>query len=208
MKLHHFPLSSNARKAVLTAKLLGSPVQLVVCDLTKGEQKRPEFLALNPNGKVPVLEDGSFKLSESHAIMQYLCDKQPGNPLYPTDIKARADIHRWMFWGSNHWSPAIAGLSFENVLKKRFGLGDPDPGQVKRHEAAFHELARVLDAHLANRTWVSGDTLTLADVALGTPLMVAGPAKLPLDGCLDVKRWFAAIQELDAWKQTEPAPVG
>lgn len=202
MKLHYFPLSSNARKAVIAAKLLESPVELVVCDLAKGAQKSPAFLALNPNGKVPVLEDGDFVLTESFAIMQYLADKKPGNTLYPTELHARADVNRWMFWCANHWAVAIAGLNFENMLKKMFGMGDADPAQVKRHETSFHDLAKVLDAQLAKHAWVTGDKLTLADVALATPLMSTVPAKIPTDSYANIRRWFAAFQELPAWKET------
>ncbi len=202
MKLHTFPLSSNARKAVITAKLLESPVELVTCDLSKRAQKEPAFLALNPNGKVPVLEDGDFVLTESHAIMQYLADKKPGNTLYPTELRARADVNRWMFWCSNHWSVAIGWLAFENFLKKTFYGGEADPVHVKRSEALFHDFAKILDTHLATRTWVSGDKMTLADIALATPLMMAVPAKLPLEGYANIKRWFSTIQELDAWKAT------
>jgi glutathione S-transferase len=89
MRLYHHPMSSNARRAVMTAVHLGTKLELVLVDLAKSEQRKPDFLALNPNGRVPVLDDDGFILTESHAIMQYLADGTPGQTVYPEDA-ARA----------------------------------------------------------------------------------------------------------------------
>ena len=94
MRLYHHPYSFNARRAVMTALHLKSPVELVFVDLAKGEQRQSQFLKLNPNHKVPVLEDDGFVLWESHAIMQYLADKTPRQTLYPTETRARAGLVR------------------------------------------------------------------------------------------------------------------
>ena len=204
MKLYTFPLSSNARKAVMAAHLLGSDVERVLVNLGAGEQRKPEFLALNPNGRVPVLTDGDFVLTESNAIMMYLADKQPGNTLYPAEAKARADVHRWLFWQASHWGPAIAALNFENFLKKMFDGGDPDPAQIKRNEDFLRQFGAVLDGHLAEREWVSGGGVTIADLALAAPLMYIQASKLPLDSFANVMKWLGRVQALDAWKQSEP----
>jgi glutathione S-transferase len=204
MKLYHHPFSSNARKAVVTALLLEAPVELVVVDLVKGDQRAPEFLKLNPNGKVPVLVDGELTLWESLAIMQYLCDRTPGNTLLPTEARARADVSRWMFWTAAHWTQQIATLNFENMLKKMFGQGEPDPAIVGKAEAQMRGLGKILDAHLADREWLVGDRLTLADLAVGTGLMTTIPAKLPVTDLPNVQRWFGQIQALEAWQKTSP----
>ena len=94
MRLFISPYSFNARRAVLAALELAAPVDLVTVDLAKGEQKSKDFLAMNPNGRVPVLDDAGFYLTESHAIMQYLADKTPGQTLYPAELRARADVNR------------------------------------------------------------------------------------------------------------------
>ncbi|HEX7438615.1 MAG TPA: glutathione S-transferase N-terminal domain-containing protein, partial [Caldimonas sp.] len=96
MKLYSSPISSNARKVRLAASMLGIPLELVNIDLGKGAQRTPEFLAINPMGRVPVLEDGDFVLTESAAIMAYLADAKPDSPLYPRDPKQRADVNRWL----------------------------------------------------------------------------------------------------------------
>ncbi len=202
MKIYHSPFSSNAKKALMTALQLGLDLERINVDLSKGEQKKPDFLAINPNGKVPVLVDGDFVLSESQAIMAYLADTTPGQTLYPTELRARADVNKWMFWSANHWGPAISIINWERMVKRFLGLGDPDQSQVARGEALFHDSAKVLDAHLADREWISGKGLTLADISVGCPLMVAVPAQLPLAQYANVQRWFARVQELDSWKKT------
>jgi glutathione S-transferase len=208
VRLYHHPFSSNARKAVMTALVLDAPVELVMVDLPEGAQRKPDFLALNPNGKVPVLVDDDFVLWESGAIMAYLADKvratdeARANALYPSELRARADVHRWMYWGAAHWAPAIGTLNFENMLKPLFGLGEADASAVARAGRELTMLGALLDAHLAKRAWVSGDGLTLADIALACPLMATVPAKLPVTGFANVQRWFAQVQELPAWKET------
>ena len=202
MRLYHHPMSSNARRAVMTAVHLGTELDLVIVDLGKGEQRQPDFLKLNPNGRVPVLVDDDFVLTESHAIMLYLADATAGQTVYPTARRPRADVNRWLFWSAHHFQPAVSVLARERVIKPRF-LGQPtDEAEVKRGTELLLDCARVLDAQLAGRQWVTGDALTLADFALATPLAFMGPAELPLRAHRNVMRWFAAVQELDAWKET------
>ena len=116
MRLYHHPLSSNARRARMAAIQLDVDVELVLVDLSKGEQRRPEFLRLNPNGRVPVLDDDGFILTESHAIMQYLAVRTPGQSLYPTAPQARADVNRWMFWSAQLFQPAVSVINWEHNI--------------------------------------------------------------------------------------------
>jgi glutathione S-transferase len=134
--------------------------------------------------------------------MGYLADKTPGHRLYPTDGRARADINKWMFWSANHWGPAISILNWERAVKKFLGRGEPDPTLVGYGEGLFHTFAKVLESHLAKRSWLSGPALSLADVAIACPLMVAEPASLPLSPYANIEAWFSRVKELDAWKKT------
>lgn len=202
MRLYHHPYSFNARRAVMTALYLDSPAELVFVDLQKGEQRQPQFLKLNPNHRVPVLEDDGFVLWESHAIMQYLADKTPRQTVYPAETRARADVNRWLFWCGQHFSPAVGVLNWEHVIKGILGLGDADPAEVRRGEQLVREFASVLDAHLADRDWISGDALSLADLAIVTPLAAAVPAKLPVTDLKNLQRWLARVQMLEVWKKT------
>jgi glutathione S-transferase len=204
MRLYHHPLSMNARRAVMAGLQLGAPVELVFVDLQKQEQSQPQFLEMNPNHRVPVLEDDGFRLWESRAIMQYLADKTPGQTLYPTDPRARADVNRWLFWCSQHFTPALGIFNWENMVKPMIGRGDPDPVEIKRGETLLAEFAGVLDAHLADREWVVGDSLTLADLSLAASFGCAIGAKAPVVRYTNLHHWFAHMQTLDVWQKTQP----
>jgi glutathione S-transferase len=205
MRLYHHPLSTNARRAVMTAAHLGTPVTLVTVDLVKGEHRQAQFLKLNPNHKVPVLEDDGFILWESRAIMQYLCDITPLQAIYPPEKRARADVNRWLFWCAQHFGPSIEILNWEHWVKGLLGLGGPDPGELRRGEALVAQFAAILEAHLAGRDWICGDALSLADLSIAAPLADTARAQLPVTGLANVQRWFARVQALEAWKRTEPA---
>jgi glutathione S-transferase len=183
--------------------MLGIPLDLVEVDISKGAQRRAEFLAINPMGRVPVLEDGDFILTESAAIMAYLADSKPGNSLYPAGLRERAQVNRWLFWAANHWSPVAAALAFENMIKRFLKLGEPEPIQVNRQEEALRGLATVLDVHLASRAWVCGTTTTIADLAIAPALAMPVLAKLPVQSFAHVQAWFTRVQALEAWTATE-----
>ena len=206
MKLYTHPLSSNARRVRLVVHHLGLPVSEEIVDLAKGAQRSPEYLALNPMGKVPTLVDGELKLTESYAIMIYLCEKSGRRELYPDELSSRTDINRWMFWGANEWSPIIARLNFENMLKPMLGIGAPDPARVQEAENAFRNNATVLDNHLQSRPYVLGKNLSLIDFALSASLATAVPAKVPVSEFKQVSAWQARIEQLPAWKATAAAP--
>jgi glutathione S-transferase len=206
MKLYTHPLSSNARRVRLVVQHLGLQLEEQIVDLAKGAQRAPEYLALNPMGKVPTLVDGDVHLTESYAIMIYLSEKTGRRDLYPDELATRTEINRWMFWGANEWSPIIARLNFENMLKPMLGLGTADPARVQEAEHAFKQLATVLDNRLEARQYVAGNQLSLADFALSASLATAVPAKIPLAGFSQLQAWQGRIEQLPAWKATATTP--
>src|SRR5688500_4739585 len=126
MKLYGFPPSPNTWKVRAVAAHLGIPLELEFVDLTKGQHRTPEYLALNPTGRTPTLVDGDFRLWESNAIMQYLASQKP-NSLFPNDARMRADIMRWQSWQIAHGSKeGCEPLLFQRLVKKLFGMGPPD----------------------------------------------------------------------------------
>ena len=130
LKIHAFPASPRGFKALCFANHIGIDYEFVLCDLTKGAQRSPEFTALNLNQRMPVLEEEGWSLWESNAILQYLATKKPDAGMLPEDARGRADVSRWMFWESAHWDQACAVLVFERFVKGAFGLGAPDPKEV------------------------------------------------------------------------------
>ncbi|HSP95987.1 MAG TPA: glutathione S-transferase family protein [Candidatus Dormibacteraeota bacterium] len=207
MRLHVFPPSPRAIKVIALARYLELDCELRVVDLFKGEQATPEFAALNPNRRMPVLEDDGFVLWESNAILQYLAAKQPARGLWPTDVRGQADVARWLAWEAAHWTPACTPMAYERVVKRLAGLGDPDPAEVARGEQLFHQFAPVLNGHLAGRRWLLGDQLTVADFSVGAPMAVAVAAQYPLATYPELTRWYASLAALPAWQQTMPPPA-
>jgi glutathione S-transferase len=210
IELFVFPPSPRAFKVMSLAKHLGVPVELRLLSL-RGDQRTADYAALNPNMRMPTLRDGDFVLWEANAILQYLAGRKPESGLLPADERGRLDVTRWQFWDLAHWEAACAVYIFENVVKALFGgIGDPDPTAIARVEQSFRRAARVLDGQLADRRYVTGERLTIADFSIGAPLNLAVPAQLPLGDYPHINRWFAGLSALPAWKQTlaQTAPGG
>lgn len=213
MKLYTHSMSSSARRVNLTVAHLGIEIDQRMIDL-RSPADRAELVAVNPNNKIPALADPAAGLTlwESHAIMQYLCDRNParGEELYPSEIVARADVNRWLFWVSAHLGPAIGPINYERMWKRFVETNNPEPDAalIARHERFLHQTAAVLDKHLENRTWVSGKALTLADYSIVATLMYRVPTKLPLDAYQHVLAHAARVEATPAWTATEPQKLG
>jgi glutathione S-transferase len=204
MKLYEFPISPNSRRVVAVLHHLQLDCEREVVDLSKGDQLSPDFLKLNPNHMIPTLVDDDFVLWESNAIMQYLCTKAPSNTLYPDGARVRADINRWQFWQAGHWGSACGVMIFEHVVKKFFMQAEPDLQEVTKGEERFHRFAQVLESHLKGRDWLVGNSLTLADLSVGSFLDLAELAKYPMSPYVEITRWYGNIQQLPAWKSSAP----
>lgn len=202
MKLYYFE-TPNAHKPYAVAKYLGLPVDFVRIDLAKGEQQRPDYLAVNPNGKVPALEDGEVKLWESHAIMAYLALKA-GSDLWPSDPLEQIEVMKWLNWDTAHFSRHAGRLFFERYIKVKFSLGEPNPAEIEDATGFFKRFAGVLDAHLEGKSHIVAERLTIADFAVAAFLPHAQEAQLPLEGCGEVQRWYDAMTEIEAWREPWP----
>ncbi|MBS0472669.1 MAG: glutathione S-transferase family protein [Proteobacteria bacterium] len=200
IKLHVFPLSPRGFKVLFAAHQLGIDYEFVPVDFSKQAQKTPGFTALNPNQRMPVLEDGDYCLWESNAIVQYLAALKPHSGMMPADLKARMTAVKWQFWESAHWDPAVAIYMFENVVKKLFGMGPPDAAEIERGAALIARLAPVLDGQLAKTRYAAGDTLTVADISLGATLVRGDEAGVPLGEYRGIQRWRADIAALPGWR--------
>ncbi len=201
MKLYSVLLSPNALRSRLVIAELGLPVEIVEVDMAAGENRSPEYLALNPNGKVPTLVDGDFVLWESRAINAYLAAQRPESDLYPADPKRRARVDQWSYWQAVHYGPALQAISFQRVLKKVFGMGDSDEAAIAGELKTKDQLLPVLDAALAGRDYVEG-TLSIADIALAGTLAVHGPAGFGIDAYPNIATWYERLSSRPAWQQT------
>jgi glutathione S-transferase len=203
MELYGFPSSTNVWMVRAIAAHLNITLEFKLVDPFAGGLATPEFLQLNPTGRVPVLVDDDFVLWESNAIAQYLASQTP-NSLYPEDIKLRADIMRWQSWQMSHWKTGCQPLQYENLVKPMLGMGEPDPQAINQATTIFYREAAVLDRHLTNREYLVDNSLTLADFAVGAYLPYAKPAHFPLESYPNIQKWFAKIESLPAWQETAP----
>ena len=204
MKLYGFPPSPNTWKVRAAAGHIGVPLDLEFVDLTKGAQRAPAYLAINPTGRTPTLVDGDFTLWESNAILQYIGGKT-ANTLWPDDVRKRADITRWMCWQLAHFgSDACAPLTFQRLVKKLLNLGAPDEAAVAKALEAFNRDAGVLEGHLGKQKYLVGNDLTLADFAVAANLCYAAQAEMPLARYPHVAAWFERVSSLPAWRKAAP----
>lgn len=197
MKLY-FAETINSYKTCAVARHLDLDIELERVDLQRGEQRSPEFLAINPNGKTPALVDGDYRLWESNAILCYLAMKARSD-LWPRDER-QIDIIKWFNWSANHFCRFSGDLYFEHVIRAQFGLGDPDPHIVEEATGYVRKYGRVLDDHLETRRFLLDDVLTVADFAVATTLPYAQQAKIPLGEFPAIRRWHDRLMELPAWQ--------
>lgn len=203
MKLYGFPASTNTWLVRAVAAQLGQSIDFKVVDLMKGETRSPDFLKLNPTGRLPVLTDGEFSLWEANAIAQYLASQQE-NSLYPSDAKTRASIMQWQSWQLAHWGPACQPIQYENFVKPQLNMGEPNAEVVKQATERFHKEAPILNKHLSDHEYLVGNVLTIADFSVAAYLPYAQPARFPLEPYDSIRRWFQQISSLPAWRDSTP----
>jgi glutathione S-transferase len=202
LKLHVFPPSPRAFKVLSLAAYLGLDYQLCLVDFAKGTHKTPDFTALNPNQKMPVIEDGDFVLWEANAILQYLAGKYPEKGLLPADPQKRALVTQWQCWDLAHWEPGCAMVIFERLVKPLFGRGAEDPAKVEEGMEKFRRAAPVLNGQLGKTRFVTGEQLTVADFSLGAVLNTQPVARFPLDEYTNIRRWYQSLTELPGWQKS------
>lgn len=194
------PASPNCVAVLAVARRLGSALKVQHVDLFNGEQRKPEFLALNPNGLVPVLTDEDFVLWETVAILEYLGSVAASPLLLPTDARRRAEVSRWMAWGLAHWNPSLQPFIFERIFKSAKGLGEPDEERLAAAQPKLDHTAALLDAALARTTHVCGDQLTVADYYLAAYPMYARQARIDLQPYPSLSRWLERMHSLEEWQ--------
>ena len=204
MKLYQIPLSPNCQKVVALAHEVGVPLELVPVELFKGGARTPAMLARNPNGKVPILEDGDFVLWESTAMLAYIAAKAGRPDLAPTTPRERAEVDRWTSWQNAHFGPAIRKVAFERIVKKLAGLGAPDEAAVKVGIEEFAVVANVFEQSLGTKEYVCG-RLTIADFALAPYAALTASCGLDLGAYPKASAWLGRMLARDSMNKTMAA---
>ena len=129
--------------------------------------------------------------------------------LWPDDAR-QIDIIQWLSWNAQHFYRHAGALFFENMVKRRFGIGAPDPAAVEEARGEFRRYAAVLSGHLENRKWLVGNDVTVADFSVGITLPYAEEAAMPLEEFPVVRRWHDQLNAFEAWREPfppRPTPV-
>ncbi len=205
MKLYNANFSPNALRVRAVALELGIDLEIIEVDLRGGENRSDDFVAMNPNAKIPVLKDGDLVVWESRAINSYFASKKPERGLYPDDAKARALVDQWSYWQTIHLGPAMQKLSFERFLKSKFGMGDPDKSVIDAELKNVDQFLAVLEIGLKGKDWIAGE-LSVADFALASTFMYRIQADISLDDLPNVANWIERLESRKSW-QDAFAPV-
>ena len=203
MKLYTNPMSPNCKRAAVTAAELGLPLEKVILDPSKGQNKTPEYLALNPMGKIPTFQDDDgWVLWESTAIALYLAEKHPQKGLLPaaSDVRARANVHRWLSWNASHLERGVYEVFGQRVLRPMLG-GTTDETIAAQGEKDLGRFLPVLNGLLEGKEWVAG-TFGVADIALGvsTELLRHPGCKFDLTPYVHVGLWLDRLAARPSWK--------
>ena len=189
MRLYDFPFSPNSRKVRAVAYELDIAFEPIPVDLVRGEQRGAAFLARNPMGRVPLLEDGDLLLWESTAIVRYLA---AGSELVPRQRRAAAEVDRWTAWQLAHLAPAMSKVAFERIVKPLTRQGAPDQAVIDAGSAEFAAVSAVLDQALADKAYVAG-SLSIADFALAAHYSLAETCALDVSRFPRLESWLARM---------------
>ncbi len=198
--LHRFPLSGHAHRAELFLSLLGLDATLVDVDLRAGAHKRPDFLALNRFGQVPVLQDGDDVIADSNAILVYLARRYGGEQWLPNDPLQAANVERWLSVAAGQIASGPARARLITVFGARYSAEDTI--------AQAHALLQVVEDELRGRAWLVGTHPTIADVAAYTYIAHAPEGNVSLEAYPSIRAWLARIEALPGFVPMVSTPVG
>jgi glutathione S-transferase len=189
LRLYNYVLSGHGHRVELLLSMLGLPYNRVEVDLRAGEQRTPEFRALNPFGQVPVLVDGALVISDSNAILVYLAQRyDPGGSWFPVEPPAMAEVQRWLSVAAG---PLVQGpaIARRNTI---FATGLDSTAAI----TASHRLLAILETFMGQRQFLAGDVPTLADLANYTYIAHAPEGGVSLDAYPHVRVWLGRVEAL------------
>lgn len=204
MKLWGRVTSINVQKALWALAELEIPYERIDAGLSFGVVDTPEYRAMNPNGRVPVLDDDGFTLWESHAIVRYLVRRYGQGRLVPPGDQSLALADQWMDWQATVLQPAMLpafwGLIRTPVEKR-------DNAAIERGVAAVEAALDLLDGALAGRDYILGSEFSMADIPLGAAAARWKKMPVPQKARADLDRWYAAISERPAFRKHLDLPL-
>ena len=201
--LYTHPLSANGRKVLAAAYYLNLAPEIKLINVYLGDGQRPEYLAINPFGKIPTLKKGDFILWESNAILQYIAENYGDQLLTVHSSEQKADIARWLFWESSHWQPAISTVLTTVVGHRLLPQLIPAPSSAPHwNEPNFKKNVEYLEQHLKSHPFLVADKLTIADLSIAGMMTYFRYAEFPFHQYPALCKWYETIEALDAWKKS------
>ena len=195
--------SVNVKKALWVAEELGLTYERIDAGMQFGVTKTPEYLAMNPNSLVPTIEDDGFVLWESHTIVRYLAAKHGMGTLCPSDLKARADVERWMDWA----------FTFQNAMRAVFwnlirtAPEKRDMRAVEEGRAQSAKLLDVLERNLQSKPYVGGNAFTMGDIPIGCEVQRWMRVPIERPAFPKVQAWFDRLGERAAFRKFVDIPL-
>ncbi len=197
--VHGFSPSGNCHKVRLLLEQLGRPYRWVETDSARGATRTPEYLARNPNGKVPMLETGDGRvLVESNAILHWLAQD---TPYWPTDAWQQSHALAWMFFEQYSHEPYVAVARF---ICGWTPADSPRRADLPALRDKGHAALAVMERHLADHDWFSGAGYGIADIALFAYTRVAPEGGIPLEGYPAITRWLARVEAMPGFMPMPP----
>jgi len=188
LKLYYHPMSFPSLGPLFTAEATNQSYEKELVDLQTGAHKAPEYLAVNPYGRVPGLKDGDFSMGESGAIMRYLAR---GSALYPNDARQQAKIDQWSDFAVHHVRTNVARVQFNRVIAPMMGA-DVDESSIALGLKFLGDNLPHVEHRLSESSFLAGDTMTLADISLIAALEPENTAQLDLSPYPNLQKWLAA----------------
>ncbi|MCK5709093.1 MAG: glutathione S-transferase family protein [Deltaproteobacteria bacterium] len=190
LKLYDHPLSGNSYKSRLALSCLGIEYERINVDVFKGEQNSPQFAALNPNKKIPVLVDEDFIMWESNALLFYIGKKYSPNPLYPEDPKTHGAVAQWLLFGKTTIDP---NLAMARYLTRFVQLQMQDQQELTKYRAHGILALKILDNHLLENEFLAGD-FSIADIGCYPYVHLAPEGEIDLSAHPSVMSWCQRIE--------------
>jgi len=203
MDLYFSQQCGNSKRVRFAIAELGIEVREHALDLRRGEHRSPEYLTLNPMGKVPTLVDGDRVLWESNAIALYLAEQRPERALVPSSPGERAELHKWLFFLAYEVAWPAFRYFFNTKLFAAAG-GVADPRERETSAERLHGALPVLEQQLANREHLLG-AFSLADIAYAPSMSVLAASGFELTPWPGVARWAARVHARPAWRVVNSA---
>lgn len=188
--IYYHPLSFPSLAPVFAAEALNAEYQLKLVDLAKGEQTSPEYLAVNPYGKVPALKDGDFTMAESAAMMRYLARKNKSS-FYPDEPQAQAKVDQWMDYVNHHIRTNVGKVHFNRTLAAMMGA-EVDEKSLADGQRFLDSNVPAIEDCLSRQPYLCGDTMTLADIALVAALEPSDMSRIDLSKYPSLTKWLSA----------------